>query len=153
MLAKGPDTRPDFLRDMANKSLINVLTINSRYVSNVSIGFRVRPVAPHVRYKPYNIPKGKDLPKCKDLTKAKERHRTKSENNDSNESSSIVKAVLEDTVADIEELKEFKKQFDLKRSKSLESLVGESSSDSCLSEKNPEVEIVSNCIKNLTVKE
>lgn len=145
MLARGPDTRQDFLRDVANRNLINMLTFNSRYVSNVSIGFRVRSVAPHIRYKPYNLPK------------VKERHRTKSESNDANnESTNIVKAVLEDTVADIEELNEFKKQFDLRRSKSLESLFGENSSDSSQSDKNtntPEVEIVSNCIKKLNVNE
>lgn len=116
-----------------------MLTINTRYVSNVSIGFQVRPVTPHVRYKPYKLPK------------REERHRTRSENND-NDSTSLVKAVLEERIhQSIDDLNQ------LKKAKSLESIVCESKKNVDLKNVQigncPELEVVSNCIQNLKVAE
>ncbi|XP_050310986.1 uncharacterized protein LOC126746692 isoform X2 [Anthonomus grandis grandis] len=85
---------------------------NSRkeYVSNVSIGFRVRPSTPHVRYKPYQMP---------------QRHRTKSENNDATENAStvaqkIVEDCLTDSIVQISQLK---------KAKSLECIIAEGGSE------------------------
>jgi len=113
-----------------------MVRINTRYVSNVSIGFRVRPLTPHVRYKPYTI---------------RERHRTRSENNDNDKDASLVKAVVDSVIETPEDLSQ------LKKAKSLESIVNENnvktdlqniSIDNC-----PELEVVSNSIQNLKVAE
>lgn len=139
MLSSCTNSRREYLKELHNKNLLNMLTINTRYVSNVSIGFQVRPVTPHVRYKPYKHPK------------REERHRTRSENND-NDSTSLVKAVLEERIhQSIDDLNQ------LKKAKSLESIVCESKKNVDL--KNvpiancPELEVVSNCIQNLKVAE
>lgn len=130
MLSSCSNSRQEYLREIQNRP---ILSINTRYVSNVSIGFRVRPVTPRIRFKPYNF------------TKREERHRTRSENNDnSSESVSIVKTVLDDTMnITFEEISQ------LKKAKSLESIVLESGGEL----KTPEVEIVSDCIEKLKVNE
>ncbi|XP_017780153.1 PREDICTED: uncharacterized protein LOC108565262 [Nicrophorus vespilloides] len=130
MLSSCSNSRQEYLREIQNRP---ILSINTRYVSNVSIGFRVRPVTPRIRFKPYNF------------TKREERHRTRSENNDnSSESVSIVKTVLDDTMnITFEEISQ------LKKAKSLESIVLESGGEF----KTPEVEIVSDCIEKLKVNE
>lgn len=115
-----------------------MLTINTRYVSNVSIGFRVRPVTPHVRYKPYKLPK------------REERHRTRSENND-NDGTGLIKAMLEEKIhQSIEDLSQ------LKKAKSLESIVCENKRvdlQNVALGNFPELEVVSNSIQNLRVAE
>lgn len=142
MLATCTNSRQEYLQEIQKKQMLNMLTINTRYVSNVSIGFRVRPITPHVRYKPYN------------LNKREERHRTKSENNDSNESINLIKAVVEDP------LKQHQNDTStLKKAKSLESIIAENAKHThnhidhqsliCL----PEMEVVSNCIEKLKVNE
>lgn len=137
MLATCTNSRQEYLREIQNRQVLNMLTINTRYVSNVSIGFRVRPVTPHVRYKPYSMPK------------REERHRTKSENNDANESTNLIKSILEDKVSStLDELS------NLKKAKSLESVVLENTSNISLGHINiPEVEVVSSCIEKLKVHE
>lgn len=147
MLATCTNSRQEYLKEIQpNKKMLNTLTINTRYVSNFSIGFRVRPITPHVRYKPYNIIK----------RGGEERHRTKSENNDSNESiDNLVKTVVEDPL---------KKQYQndttntniLKKAKSLESIIAENSKDGMndpLIISLPEMEVVSHCIEKLKVNE
>lgn len=56
MLATGTTSRKEYLTEIRTQNYLNMLTMNTRYVSSVSIGFRVRPSAPHVRYKPYQMP-------------------------------------------------------------------------------------------------
>lgn len=118
-----------------NTEILNMLTINTKYVSNVSIGFRVRPITPHVRYKPYNVPK------------REERHRTRSENNDCNDTSNtnLVKAIIENTIETVDDISQ------LKKAKSLESIIGDKDID-LAKVKLPEVEIVSNFIEKLKVE-
>lgn len=133
MLATRTNSTTEYLEELNRpKQLLNMLTINTRYVSNVSMGFRVRPTAPHVRYKPYKLPK------------REERHRTRSENND-NDSTGLIKAVIEEKIyQSIEDLNQ------LKKAKSLESIATDNN-------KKPlnftELEVVSDCIQNLKVGE
>lgn len=56
MLATGTNSRKEYLTEIRTQNYLNMLTMNTRYVSSVSIGFQVRPSAPHVRYKPYQMP-------------------------------------------------------------------------------------------------
>ncbi|KAL1497674.1 hypothetical protein ABEB36_008596 [Hypothenemus hampei] len=107
MLATSSNSRKEYLSEIKTKNYLNMLTINTRYVSNVSIGFRVRPSTPHVRYKPYQMP-------------LKERHRTRSENNDTESTSSLAQKIVEDCIS--ESLVEISQ---LKRAKSLESIIAE----------------------------
>lgn len=133
MLSTCTNSRQEYLKEIQNKQMMNMLTINTRYVSNVSIGFRVRPITPHVRYKPYNVPK------------REERHRTRSENND-NESTNVVQTIA---------VQEIPKEVScLKKAKSLESITLENTKPSACALRNlPEVEIVSNYIEKLKVDE
>lgn len=127
MLASYTNSRQEYLKEMQQKPIYNMLTINTRYVSNVSIGFQLRPTTPHVRYKPYS------------LSKREERHRTRSENNDANETLGMIKGVLEETVQEslVDELAQ------LKKAKSLESIIAENNKDVNLSEVTiPEVQVV-----------
>nr|CAH7743045.1 unnamed protein product [Callosobruchus chinensis] len=125
--------RSEYLNDMYNKKHLNMLTINTRYVSNVSIGFRVRPITPHTRYKPY---------KC-----SKERHRTKSENSDE----TTVTSPKTDVDCTLDEITQ------LKKAKSLESIIAETNQRVDLKNINlgkpSEVEVVSKSIQNLKVVE
>ncbi|KAJ8931432.1 hypothetical protein NQ314_015658 [Rhamnusium bicolor] len=137
MLATSTKSREEYLAEIQNKKYLNMLTINTRYVSNVSIGFRMRPVIPHVRYKPYKT--------------KKERHRTRSENND-NEAAGFVKNVVDDCIdTALEEITQ------LKKAKSLESILAENGQSidlkNCNLGKPTELEVVSNCIQNLKVAE
>ncbi|RZC04998.1 hypothetical protein BDFB_006642 [Asbolus verrucosus] len=136
MLATSTDSRREYLKEIRQKPYLNMVRINTRYVSNVSIGFRVRPLTPHVRYKPYTI---------------RERHRTRSENNDSDKDASLVKAVVDDVIESSMDL------VQLKKAKSLESIVAENNPNVDLQNINiencPELEVVSNCIQNLKVAE
>lgn len=136
MLASRTKSREEYLCEMYNKKYLNMLTINTRYVSNVSIGFRVRPVTPHVRYKPYKS--------------SKERYRTKSENND-NETITVVNNVTDTLDTAIDEISQ------LKRAKSLESIIAEGGQNIEFSSINvgkvTELEAVSNSIQNLKVVE
>lgn len=136
MLSSCVKDRQDYMnrKQKPKLNVLNMLSINTRYVSNVSIGFRVRPVAPHARYKPYSLPK------------REERHRTRSENNDNGESTAIVKEVLSETVT-----KTFDEICQLKRAKSLENIALEDDNHEVF--KIPELEIVSNCIEKLRVVE
>lgn len=107
-----------------------MVRINTRYVSNVSIGFRVRPITPNVRYKPYTV---------------RERHRTRSENNDCNDSNPLesCESVISENLEELAQLK---------KAKSLESITG--NDHLCLDIGNlPDLEIVSNSIQNLKVDE
>lgn len=56
MLAASSNSRKEYVTEIKTQNYLNMLTINTRYVSNVAFGFRVRPSAPHVRYKPYQLP-------------------------------------------------------------------------------------------------
>lgn len=137
MLATRTNSRQEYLQELTRpKQLLNMLTttINTRYVSNVSMGFCVRPTtaAPHVRYKPYKL-----------LPKREERHRTRSENND-NDNTSLIKAMIEEKIhQSIEDLNQ------LKKAKSLESIAMENNKPLNFNE----LEVVSDCIQNLKVDE
>ncbi|KAK4873666.1 hypothetical protein RN001_013026 [Aquatica leii] len=132
MLASFTNSRQEYLKEMQQKPIYNMLTINTRYVSNVSIGFQLRPTTPHVRYKPYQNPK------------REERHRTKSENNDVNETLGIVKGLLEETVNE----KVMNDLLQLKKAKSLESIIAENNKDVDLTKITiPEVQVVSDLEK------
>lgn len=132
MLASYTNSRQEYLKEMQQKPIYNMLTINTRYVSNVSIGFQLRPTTPHVRYKPYNN------------SKREERHRTKSENNDVTETISLVKGILEETVHE----KVMDEVLQLKKAKSLESIIAENNKDVDLTKISiPEVEVVSDLEK------
>lgn len=142
MLATCTNSRQEFLRERHNKNVLNMLTINTRYVSNVSIGFQVRPTAPHVRYKPYALPRREER---------YERTRTRSENNDGN-TTGLIKAMLEERIhQSIEDLTQ------LKKAKSLESIACENGQNVDVKSINlgngSELEVVSNCIQNLKVAE
>ena len=131
MLATSTNSRREYLKEARRKSYLNMVRINTRYVSNVSIGFRVRPLTPHVRYKPYAV----------------KRHRTRSENNDG-EDAGMVKAVVDEVIENSVDLAQ------LKKAKSLESIVAECNAEVDLQNINiQEVEVVSNCIQNLKVVE
>lgn len=118
-----------------------MLTINTRYVNNVSFGYRLRPSAPHTRYKPYKVPK--------------ERHRTRSENNDGDPANNLANTLLDTPdSSSMEELNQ------LKKAKSLESIVAERSSDENLEmlrnitiNNSREMDVVSNSIQKLNVNE
>ncbi|KAG5866308.1 hypothetical protein JTB14_002187 [Gonioctena quinquepunctata] len=131
MLASSANSREEYLGDLQNKYL-NMLSINSKYVRNVSIGFRVRPLSSRKRYKPYEYPK-------------EVRHRTRSENNDI-EAVAVVKSVVDELDCAIEEFKQ------LKKAKSLE-CVAEKSTVHPGSDKMSELEVVSDSIQNLKVGE
>lgn len=116
-----------------DKTYMNMLHIDTRYVSNVSIGFKVKPTMPHVRYKPYAL----------------SRHRTKSECNDG-ETYSFVESMVDKCIGQsLEEIAQ------LKRAKSLESILKESNIDlNKISLDNlQELEVVNNSIQNLKVIE
>lgn len=134
MLASSTNSREEYLTELYSKKYLNMLTINTRYVSNVSIGFRVRPVTSQVRYKPYKM--------------SKERHRTRSENNDS-------EAPISSIVGDVD--RSFDEVSQLKKAKSLESILAETNKSVDFSDvnfgKTLEVEAVSNSIQNLRVAE
>lgn len=141
MLSTRTRSCDEYLSEIQNKKFVNMLTINTRYVSNVSFGYRLRPSAPHTRYKPYKIPK--------------ERHRTRSENNDGDATTSVTNTVLDgpDSTS-MEELNQ------LKKAKSLESIVAERSSDENLAMlrnitilNSQEMDVVSNSIQKLNVNE
>ncbi|KAK9732173.1 hypothetical protein QE152_g13012 [Popillia japonica] len=135
MLSTCTNARREYLRENRNTEMLNMLTINTKYISNVSIGFRVRPITPHVRYKPYNVPK------------REERHRTRSENNDCNDNTNtnLVQAIIENTIETVDDISQ------LKKAKSLESIIGDKDID-LANVKLPEVEIVSNFIEKLKVE-
>lgn len=106
-IVTGPlDARAEYLKGIREK-YSHTLRLNSRFVRNVSVGFRVRPTTPHVRYKPYTT---------------KERYRTRSEtgDGDSNLRSPMdEQEEIEDTSSDLSQLK---------KAKSLESIVAENDS-------------------------
>ncbi|XP_074037887.1 uncharacterized protein [Leptinotarsa decemlineata] len=130
MLANTATSKDEYLENIENKYL-KMLTINTRYVSNVSMGIRLRPVSSRARYKPYEYPK--------------ERPRTRSENNDS-EGIAVVKSVVDELDCAIEEFRQ------LKKAKSLE-CVAEKSSVNTMINKMSELEVVSDSIQNLKVQE
>ncbi|XP_076275910.1 uncharacterized protein LOC143206929 isoform X2 [Rhynchophorus ferrugineus] len=139
MLATTTNSREEYLTEIKTKKYLNMLTINTRYVSNVSIGFRVRPSTPHVRYKPYKMP-------------SKERHRTRSENNDFESTSAVAYKVVEDCIVD-----SLAEVSQLKKAKSLESVIVESGESKDLTSirfgSHNELEQVSHGVQNLKVAE
>ncbi|XP_022916573.1 uncharacterized protein [Onthophagus taurus] len=130
--SRAAPPRREYLKENNLKMLIN-----TKYVSNVSIGLKVRHVTPTNRYAPYNLP----------TKQREERHRTRSENNDSNDSpgTSLVKAIIESTVDNVDEISQ------LKKAKSLESIVGDGGKVDFGNFRLPEVEVVSSCIEKLRV--
>ncbi|XP_019881017.1 uncharacterized protein LOC109608901 [Aethina tumida] len=137
MLATRTKSREEYLQEIHNKRFLSMLSLKTRYVSNMSFGFKVRPATPHVRYKPYSA--------------LKQRHRTKSENGDSGptEAASFIKSVIDDCIDSAEEMNQ------LKKAKSLESIISEGQSQIDLGsiKVGNDVETVSTCIKNLRVDE
>lgn len=113
-----------------------MLTINTRYVSNVSLGYRMKTAAAHSRYEPYK--------------NRKERHRTKSENCESEENC-FVSTVVNNFDSNMEEINQ------LKRAKSLESIIAEGNQIVDFKHLNMkkinELEAVSDSIQNLRVVE
>lgn len=112
-----------------------MLRINTRYVSSVSIGYRMKNTTPHSRYEPYKY--------------TNERHRTKSENFEAEEKLLMKNFDILDTYK--EEVNQ------LKRAKSLESIVAEGNQIIDLKNINMnkinELEVVSSSIQNLKVAE
>ncbi|ENN77801.1 uncharacterized protein LOC109536774 [Dendroctonus ponderosae] len=139
MLAASSNSRKEYVTEIKTQNYLNMLTINTRYVSNVAFGFRVRPSAPHVRYKPYQLP-------------LKERHRTKSENNDVDGTSTLAQRIVEDCISEsIVEIAQ------LKKAKSLESLVADGNENIDLKSirysSHSDLELVSDGVQNLKVGE
>jgi len=139
MLATSTNSRKEYLTEIKTNNYLNMLTINTRYVSNVSIGFRVRPSVPHVRYKPYKMP-------------LKERHRTRSENNDIEATTSVAHKIVEDCITEsIAEISQ------LKKAKSLESIIAEGGENKDFKDirfsSHGELEQVSDGVQNLRVVE
>ncbi|CAG9763338.1 unnamed protein product [Ceutorhynchus assimilis] len=138
MLATSTNSRKKYLAEIKTQNYLNnmLTTINTRYVSNVSIGFRVKPHAPSNRYRPYQTP-------------LKERHRTRSENNDSEPS--VAQKIIDSITASIAEMSQ------LKKAKSLESIVAEGGEDMDLGsikfESHGELEQVSEAVQKLRVAE
>lgn len=111
-----------------------MLTINTRYVSNVSIGYRMKTTKNHNRYEPYKNPK--------------ERHRTKSENYETEENY-IINSLVDKFDTSQEEINQ------LKRAKSLESIISQGNQTINFEHFNigRKLEDVSNSIQNLRVVE
>lgn len=118
--------------------------MDSRYVSSVSIGLRMKSVHPHgqFRVKPYYIPR------------REERHRTKSENSDSFETNtSLVASVIDAVVSYATE-----EVQNIKKSKSLENINLDAKNNkninvNKITQQQPEVELVSTCIQKLKMVE
>lgn len=135
MLATRTDSRQEYLEELTKpKQLLNMLSMNTRYVSNVSMGFRVRPTAPRVRHKPYQ------------LSKREERYRTRSENNDNDIDDSERSSFITSMIDQLHSLTELTQ---LKKAKSLESIAMENKAGL----NSTEVEVVSDSIQNLKVGE
>ncbi|XP_066140527.1 uncharacterized protein [Euwallacea fornicatus] len=139
MLSSSTNSRKEYLTEIRTQNYLNMLTMNTRYVSSVSIGFRVRPTVPHVRYKPYQMP-------------PKERHRTRSENNDVETASNIAQKLVEDCISEsIVEISQ------LKKAKSLESVVAEGGENRDLKKihfgSHSDLEQVSDAVQKLNVRE
>lgn len=118
-------------------SFLNLVEMDSRYVSSVSIGLRMKSIHPHgqLRMKPYVIPRPRE-----------ERHRTRSENSDVIETNTSLVASVIDAVVSVatDEVQ------NIKKSKSLENVHLE---DKCEQISQPEVELVSTCIQKLKMAE
>lgn len=140
MLSSLTDARREYLN--SKKSLLNLVEMNSRYVSSVSIGLRMKSIHPHgqLRMKPYVIPRPRE-----------ERHRTRSENSDGLESNTSLVASVIDAVVSVatDEVQ------NIKKSKSLENVhLEEKAEETFVSKKSqPEVELVSTCIQKLKMVE
>ncbi|XP_060522724.1 uncharacterized protein LOC132699823 [Cylas formicarius] len=137
MLASSTNSRREYLNEVKTSNYLNMLTINTRYVSNVSIGFRVRPTVPHARFIPYKVPH-------------RERHRTKSENNDSDATSTLAQVIVDECISE-----SFAEVTQLKKAKSLESLVAANETDANGVRFGSHIELdkVSDSIQNLKVAE
>lgn len=122
---------------MNHKNLLNLIEMDSRYVSSVSIGLRMKSIHPHgqFRMKPYVIPRPRE-----------ERHRTRSENSDVLETNTSLVASVIDAVVSVatDEVQ------NIKKSKSLENVHLEDKSET---QYQPEVELVSTCIQKLKMAE
>lgn len=139
MLSTVTESRQDYLREqrqhhcVPNRPALNVLHINTRYVTNVVVG---RHKNSTVRHKPYPGP----------CLAREERTRTKSENSD-------VDLDCHHGIA----LSSFpSQQFEvnsLHKSRSMESVTINLSDDECTSPPTQEVESVSNKIQQLQVNE
>lgn len=139
MLSTLTDSRREYLKELNNKRpVLNLVEMNTRYVSSISIGLRKKAIHSygHLRVKPYVIPRQRE-----------ERHRTRSENSDVCETStslvaSVIDAVVSVATDDV--------QSSIKKSKSLENVHLEQSE---APNPQPEVELVSTCIQKLKMAE
>lgn len=138
MLSTLTESRAEYLKEMHKDRVLNIVEMNTRFVSNVSIGWKVRPVLSHQRYRPYVTNR-----------RGEERHRTKSENADMAEGIGIVKNVLDDMLLEQPSSSTSDTSAVLKKAKSLESIVLEAPEQVV---QFPEIEIT-NCIQNLKVGE
>lgn len=141
MLSTLTESRREYLKELNNKRpVLNLVEMNTRYVSSVSIGLRMKSVHPHghLRVKPYIIPRQRE-----------ERHRTRSENSDICESSTSLVASVIDAVVSVaaDEV-----QTSIKKSKSLENVHLEQNKIDNIPTQ-PEVELVSTCIQKLKMAE
>lgn len=141
MLSTLTESRKDYLRELnAPRPVLNLVEMNTRFVSSVSIGLRMKSVTTHSRVKPYTIPS---------RYRGEERHRTRSENADVNEplNTNLVASVIDAVVSVATD----EVQNSIKKSKSLENVHLEHPNV----EKSsiPEVELVSTCIQKLKMAE
>lgn len=141
MLSTLTESRKDYLRELnAPRPVLNLVEMNTRFVSSVSIGLRMKSVTTHSRVKPYTIPS---------RNRGEERHRTRSENADVNEplNTNLVASVIDAVVSVATD----EVQNSIKKSKSLENVHLEHPNV----EKSsiPEVELVSTCIQKLKMAE
>lgn len=139
MLSTLTDSRRDYLKELNSKrSVLNLVEMNTRYVSSVSIGLRMKSIHPHshLRVRPYIVPRQRE-----------ERHRTRSENADVSEASTSLVASVIDAVVSVatDEV-----QSSIKKSKSLENVHLEEKIEL---QSQPEVELVSTCIQKLKMVE
>lgn len=140
MLSSLTESRKDYLRELtAKRPVLNLVEMNTRFVSSVSIGLRMKPVTSHLRMKPYAIPV---------RPRGEERHRTRSENADVPEApgTNLVASVMDAVVS----VPTDEVQSSIKKSKSLENVHLEDPNEQATL---PEVELVSTCIQKLKMAE
>lgn len=117
-----------------------ILELDSRYVSSVSIGLKMKSIHPHKQFRmnPYVIPRSRE-----------ERHRTRSENADvvekTEKNCSLVASMIDAVVSEATD-----EVQNIKKSKSLENVHLD---EKCEPQSQPEIELVSTCIQKLKMAE
>lgn len=158
MLGSVTDARLQYLQEISKCS--RIIQTNSRYVTNVSCGFRIKPACDYNRVKPYTV-RNKNREDRLSVTAGgyrEERPRTRSENADAPPVAGITIApFIVETVVDmaIDLSKKAstsvdKKRIGLKKSKSLENVRIENDN---ASQPSHEMEFVSSRIQRLKMND